>query len=88
MMAGLKVVLAGEAALAATPDAVRAARCVIQVRCGCGHQSMLSCYRLADRGLGSTPIGVLAERMVCPNRCAGPPAIETIDPYRSALDPD
>ena len=87
-MAGPKVVMAGESALAATPDAIRANGCIIRATCSCGYQASLSCYKLADRGLGRTPIGRFAARLACPRRCTGSPSIEVVDPYRSALDPD
>jgi hypothetical protein len=86
--AGLKVVLGGEQALAATPDAMQARHLLFRLRCACGHRGFVSNYRLAERGLGSTPIGAFAARLRCENRCRAPPTIEVVDPDRSALDPD
>ena len=101
--AGLKLMASGEEALGFTPDQVRGKGWVIRARCRCGRAETLSCYQLAERGLGGTPIRGLVPRMIC-KRCGGqPPAIELLNPYRSgryctlrkvqyrhrsALDPD
>ena len=86
--AGLYVLAGGDEALELTPDQVRRANAVIKVRCDCGHRGVLSCYRLADRGLGGVSLGEIGRRTRCINGCRGRSRFTIVDPYRSRLDLD
>ncbi len=86
--AGPYVLTGGDEALELTPDQVRAAQAVIRVRCDCGYRGHLSCFQLADRGLGGVPLGEIGRRTRCARGCRGRARFTIVDPFRSPLDPD
>ncbi len=85
---GPKIVATGAAALDVTPNQAQARGCIFRVLCLNGHARHVSNYRLADLGLGDTPMRELMARFVC-KACGGKAGrIQMLDPFRDGIDPD